>query len=477
LDKNTPLDKQWRRLAAVIVPCLTAAVVWLSVVKQFNTDEIEAVHSAWKMLHGETIYVDFFQHHHPFFYLGLAPILRLAHERPEAMIACRLAMLPFVAGMVAATFWLARRRFDRKTAWLAVMLLMAHPIFLDKMVEVRPDVPQTFFGLLGLVLLLGQAPASPASWRRYFLIGCCFGASFLFLQKAVFFIAAALGVVLVRMIRRQANGWAAAAMLLGTAVAAAPLGVWLAVQKIPPADYFFLNWTLNARFLNHFGPIPNAVKVYNAQPIVIFFAIAACLYIVSAPKSFRLGLDDLRRPEGWEMLIVLFGLSLLVLAARVPYVQYWVPMLPFLAILGGRGMFRFLRRSEWFVPLALLLSILVPAAYVCHDLILKGVTNARDLARIRYVLAATSPTDAVYDGDARWNVFRPDIDYFWFSLRKNQGLDTYRMLRSYEYDVYRLIEMKRPKVIDADMVPNPDDPRIRDHYRKSDEYDDLYLRQ
>ncbi len=43
--------------------------------KHFNHDEFEAVHSAWKIQHGEKIYIDFFQQQHPLLYYLLVPIL------------------------------------------------------------------------------------------------------------------------------------------------------------------------------------------------------------------------------------------------------------------------------------------------------------------------------------------------------------------------------------------------------------------
>ena len=88
----------------------------------------------------------------------------------------------------------------------------------------------------------------------------------------------------------------------------------------------------------------------------------------------------------------------------------------------------------------------------------------------------SGPNDLVYDGDARFNVFRKDIDYFWYNVGENHFLATYQTLRKYHYDVYELIDRKKPKVISSFAIANLDDPRIRDHYSKSDRYDDLFLR-
>ena len=43
-------------------------VLYMSLLGSLNHDELEAVHTAWKIVQGEVIYADFFQHHHPLFY-------------------------------------------------------------------------------------------------------------------------------------------------------------------------------------------------------------------------------------------------------------------------------------------------------------------------------------------------------------------------------------------------------------------------
>jgi hypothetical protein len=60
--------------AVAVFGGLAFAGAWLRV---FDHDELEAVHTAWKMWTGERIYIDFFQHHHPLFYRLLIPVLDL----------------------------------------------------------------------------------------------------------------------------------------------------------------------------------------------------------------------------------------------------------------------------------------------------------------------------------------------------------------------------------------------------------------
>ena len=77
-----------------------------------------------------------------------------------------------------------------------------------------------------------------------------------------------------------------------------------------------------------------------------------------------------------------------------------------------------------------------------------------------------------------FNLFRQDVDFFWFSVRpERSGLATYQSIRSYPYDIYQIIEAKRPKIIATNYIPDLNHPVIRAAYRPSSDYDQLYLRE
>ena len=101
--------------------------------------------------------------------------------------------------------------------------------------------------------------------------------------------------------------------------------------------------------------------------------------------------------------------------------------------------------------------------------------NARQIAVIEYVLSTTQPNDYVYDGDIDFNVFRPDLDFFWFSLGDGGGLATYRTLHPYVYNVYHLIKKYHPKVISTYHI-NPGNRYIQNHYQFSRQFHQLEFR-
>ena len=163
---HTPDPRGFNRWLVRGLGCVFGVYVgFMSLAALFEQDESEAIHSAWKILHGELIYIDFFQHHHPLLYVYLAPIIVLCGEHAATAVVCRIAMLPFFLGILAATWQLALRLFDKRTALVAAGCLLLSWTFLFFGTQIRPDVPEVLFGMLALVLLYprtrGQAAKRP----------------------------------------------------------------------------------------------------------------------------------------------------------------------------------------------------------------------------------------------------------------------------------------------------------------------------
>ena len=137
----------------LLIAGFAVLVVLIALQRQFDHDEFEAIKSTWKIFVGESIYVDFFQHHHPFLYYLLTPLFSLLGETKTTIYAARALMLCFTLGSLVMVHELARLLFSRRVAAVSVLFLLSVTMFVGKAIEVRPDVPQTFFGLLSLWLL------------------------------------------------------------------------------------------------------------------------------------------------------------------------------------------------------------------------------------------------------------------------------------------------------------------------------------
>jgi 4-amino-4-deoxy-L-arabinose transferase-like glycosyltransferase len=173
-----------------------------SLYRSFNHDELETIHSSWKILNGEIIYVNFFQHHHAFLYYTLAPLLKVFGESSLTLVFFRLIIFVLYILILWVTYNIALLLFDsKKTGLLSLILLSCITTFFVKAIEVRPDVPQVFFGLVAIYFFILQHKRKSA---KYTLLGAfSLGISFLFLQKALFLMIAILLLQVVRLYTKR----------------------------------------------------------------------------------------------------------------------------------------------------------------------------------------------------------------------------------------------------------------------------------
>jgi len=117
--------------------------------------------------------------------------------------------------------------------------------------------------------------------------------------------------------------------------------------------------------------------------------------------------------------------------------------------------------------------VLIPVIFIAAMLF---HSNHRQLERVGYVLENTGEHDPVYDGDIQFNLFRPDLHYFWYSI-KNGGLRTYNKITGNkfgDYDILKLILEKQPKLISGCCF-NMDGAEISKIYKKTP-YKNLYIK-
>lgn len=433
-------------------------ITWSVFVRPFGHDEFEAIHTAWKMWSGEWIYIDFFQHHHFLYYPILGWLISIFGADSQMVLAARGLSLMMAFGMVWLTYRIAARQLTHQIGLLAAFLVSTTFLFVDKGIEVRPDVPQVLMGMLAIYWWLCYDTSK--KWRFLFLSALALFLSFLFLQKAIFLIALLGLYTLYRLVRQTFSLldffllWGALGSMLAGFVGYLMLtGIW--------TEYFFLNWTVNTKLLNTFPQLEYLGVSFAENPVFWLAFLVGCRWLFWQ-KKFHL--------IGWLAL----GLLATVLIARTPFAQYYLMALPFVAIVASEAVVLLMGHFKEVPVLVVLgLSVLYPAYLIFDE---AHETNAAQLRKIEYVLSVTGTDDLVYDGDANFNLFRKDMDYFWFSVRPERGvLAAYQLLRPYAYDPYLLIEERQPKII-SDSFLKTKNPIILEGYTRSGEYKDLWLR-
>jgi hypothetical protein len=428
-------------ISTTVLSCVFVALTLaLSVFRFFDGDEVEHIHSTWYVLNGALPYVDFFEHHHSLLWYCQAPLLALTGQSASAAIAFRLVFFALTLATVRATYLLALEcGGSRAVARLAVTLLFSMTTFVYVAIEIRPDVPQVFFGVLSALYLVRLFRTRAHRHAVYAGIAAAF--SFLFLQKAIFLLAAFPLLFLFHVIRRQLPWRAGLYFAVAFALTCMPcVGYLVATGSLD--DYLITNWFLNLNVgagrarISVFSPV--VVRDFARNALFWVFAIGAAAAFFR--RRFR---DDYAVPAclGLWLVCVMFALNRVV-------DRYLVAAVPFLAVAVAawftEEVERFRLSGRQAVAL-LALACLVPGVAMVRSV---GRSNAGQLAQIQYVLDNSRVDDRMFDVSRDFNLFRPDVHYFWFLIRP--GVTHYSRLtggRFADFDLCREIAAAKPRFV------------------------------
>lgn len=446
---TAPLLAAWAVIAVALL-----AVVLLSLRHEIYSDEIEHVHAGWLVSTGKRPFTDFFEHHHPLFWYLLAVVLPWTSQSASTLVHLRLVMLIPFAGIVVLCFRLARLGgAPRLVPWLAVALLVSMSEFARVAMQIRPDVPATLSVLAGVVVLLraleGHRPRTAAAAG-----GGLLGIGLLFSLKTLLPIAVTLAAVLWCWRRRRTSTAVPLLFLLGCAFPAAAYASYLLASG-GLRDYWVANWALNAVVTGQ------KARVRPPQPPVFVnagFWLAAVAGVVWV--AFRR-----RAPAGvqWAVLVGAGVAGLLVASGRTES-RSAVVTFPFLAIAAAWALAEASRRLRLAPASTAAVLVALCAAPVAQTLLASSEDNRAQLERIDDVLARTPPGEPVYDANGAFNVFRPDLHYFWFFVGpgRNQPLDDEvgRRQRAYlvsrlgpgSYDPCALVAAARPRIVSTHRI-------------------------
>lgn len=430
-----------------VIAAFALIIAYSSFNRFFDHDEFEHLHSAWYIAQGLRPYSDFYQNHNPLSWFLMKPLIQGLGDSVITIRFSRLVFLILTFGIGYFTFQIALKATGRQEIGLfSLILLFSTVIFLNKSIEIRPDVPQVLFGLISLYYLFifletgGKASA--------IISGLSLSISFLFLQKAIFLAGAYFCIftylIYQKKIMIREVIWFAVAVIV-------PLGLFLSylVENKSLWDYVLTGWIVNAYYLNPFSPIESIVKSAIQNPAIWLG------WLISLPLIF------LFRGAKLEMRVVAFtSLCLLVSAfvVRQPWKQYLMGTIPLMSVCAAYVIWS---TCEWLelkrhYLLLFVLTASVPSSilFLSHSI---RWTNESQLEKIDYVLKNSEPNDIIHDGDIQFNIFRPDLHYFWLGISKGKDLDTYRSKTQDpkgNYNICDLIVKEKPLFASNYIVPS-----------------------
>jgi len=133
--------------------------------RNIDNDELEHLNGAYFTTRGETLYGSIYENHPPLTAVLLQPVVRSSDIPQVLIVRGRWVMLALSAVLLAAVARFAWYAGGWPSAILAATLLLAHPFYFDKFMEVRPDVPAIVLLVVGFHPLL-YAASTGRRWMR-----------------------------------------------------------------------------------------------------------------------------------------------------------------------------------------------------------------------------------------------------------------------------------------------------------------------
>lgn len=436
-------------------------ILFVSLNQYFVRDEGETIHTAWRIFSGQQIYVDFFENHHPFFYYMLVPLIGIFKEGIMMVLAARVLVYLMLLSIFLVTYNIAKDLFGKEPAVISLVLLATTNIFIFTVVQLRPDVPQTLFGLLSLSLLFSYFQKKEL--KCLILSSISLAVSFLFLQKSIFLIFI-IGVLL--LLNAYSNQIKFKDVFLYLSVFIAVLVPYYAylIFNGQLDIYLSFNWAMNVKIMQdaQYGLYVSVFKLMTSikeNPLLWIFWLLSLLFL-ETPNQERIGA------------ISLFLLVTYILIHSDPH--YFLLSMPLIAVMAGFAVHKvtglFFKKRAIIIWAIVILNILYPMN-TCLNVI-KYSQITKQLKEMEYVLSITKSTDLIYDKEWIINTFRTNLDYFW------SGKGALNWLKDKTYSLPSLddsICKFKPKVIRKDENLYLNNETLKD-YRRSDRYPDLLIR-
>lgn len=437
----------------IILVALLIVSFLLCINQYYDHDEFEAVHTSWKVMQGQVIYLDFFQQKPPFFHITMIPLIRYFSDSIYSLYACKIYCYILFLGIVYASFLISKNVFG-KSKYLMTILLLSCTFFTDKLTEIRPDTLYIMLIMFSLAFLYKNIKIKKSS---LIISAVLAGLSFAVLPKAVFYIFTIFVILSVRALLKKISVKDLIIYFITMGLTLTPFISYFALKSISFQDYWFFNFTINYNFIETFSPLRNIQLIFFENDILYTLGL--------------LGIFCLKGLRQKEIGFIAIFLYLSVFLINVPNKQYYVPAIPFIAMIAANAIkrIRFLDKNIFVI---LLFALLFPASFFYNNILIKR--SLPQISQINYVLYMTNKNDRVYDGSIYFNLFRQDVDYFWFSIRPKGVAETYRMLRPREYDIYKDIEIHKPKIIYTKYL-DIENPVIKNNYEPT-HFNRMYIR-
>lgn len=320
-------------LAPIIILILVAFFIRIPILKirYFDPDEFQHLHGARQIYYGNIPYRDYFDHHTPLLHFILTLLYPVFGEEVRILFAGRFIMLLFTGLILFITFILAKRLYDTYTGFLAILFLSYVLIFLEKTIEIRPDVLAVVFWLSSIFFMVKgiQEKQKP----KYFILsGLFMGSAIMSTQKMIFgfpglLLALSYPIIDKRTgIKIKFNFKILASFFAGFFLIIVIISIFFFAHNAF-LDFINCNFIMNANWKVKFSPIGYIKQVIRQNP---FFPVMSLAGLLIATVN----LYKREKVENGSYIPIFCTYSAMIglFIMPVPYRQYYQIFLPMLSM-------------------------------------------------------------------------------------------------------------------------------------------------
>ncbi len=300
-------------------------------IRYFDPDEFQHLHSARQIYYKEVPYRDYFDHHTPFIHFILTILYYIVGEDVKILFIARSLMLVFTAVILCLTFILAKNLYDTDTGLFSVLFISYTLMFLEKTLEIRPDLGSVIFWLASMIFMIkGIQEKIYLKW--HLLSGIAMGTAIMFTQKSIFGLPGIFIALIYPFLDRRINiSWKqnlkfSSIFLGGMAI---PIGLTCLYFLINQGlrEFIHCNFILNSQWKVRFSPKGYIQQLLRQNPFLPILGLSGLLLNIVWMYKREFVDKGIYIPI-FCTISVIIGLRIM----PVPYRQYYQLFLPLLAM-------------------------------------------------------------------------------------------------------------------------------------------------
>ena len=394
----------------------------------FVGDEREHIYASFLVYQGKSPYKDFFEHHHPLLWYTFYPFMTIFNNSPNIWYAARSYALILLIINSAVLIKLGHEFISARYGILAAVLsICPHCVFIAQ-TEFRPDALMMTTFLCGLYFYLIYIKYKKNAYLYQSFI--LFLLSLFALQKACIQIIP-LGVLTGYLIYKKEIPYKTFFKALIMPFIMVIIYLIYLYQSHALKDYFELNWLLNLKINFNIQYKINTTLYYN-----IANALAIMILITNKPKFLKY----------LAFLCVSTSLALQY-AFESPFIQYWLPIYPYFALITAYY-------TEKLLPHLRIFAISIIIIAITHNDIsyIKAIQTYPKLNLTNKLISQeinlSKKDDLVLGNLETLGGLRTDAaGYYWFGRDYIAQLDIHYFKRHKLPDINKILKDEKPKLV------------------------------